>query len=128
MHAQATANALITLTEATKITPGRPSTNCLWRWCRRGVLSRGGERVRLEHRRIGGKIFTAPDWLDEFGLKLAEADTRHFDFCQAAASEAAAKERSVPHRCRRARPPTANHEDLRGVEDAERELDEAGIR
>ncbi len=67
MHAQAAGNPLITLTEATKITPGRPSTNCLWRWCRRGVLSRGGERVRLEHQRIGGKIFTAPDWLEEFG-------------------------------------------------------------
>ena len=49
MHEKAIANPLITLTEAAKITPGRPSTNCLWRWCRRGVLSRGGERVRLEH-------------------------------------------------------------------------------
>lgn len=128
MQAQAVANPLITLTEAAKITPGRPSTNCLWRWCRRGVLSRGGERVRLEHRRIGGKIFTAPDWLDEFGRKLAEADTRHFDLCQAAASEAAAEEPRVPRRRRRAQPPAAEHEDLREVEDAERELDEAGIR
>ncbi len=128
MHGQAVATTLITLTEAAKITPGRPSTNCLWRWCRRGVLSRGGERVRLEHRRIGGKIFTAPDWLEEFGRKLAEADTRHFDLCQAAASAAAAKEPRVPRRRRRAQPPAAEREDLREVEDAERELDEAGIR
>lgn len=128
MHAQAVAKSLITLTEAAKITPGRPSTNCLWRWCRRGVLSRGGERIRLEHRRIGGKIFTASDWLDEFGRKLAEADTRHFDLCQAEASAAAAMEPRIPRRRRRTEPSAADHEDLRDVEDAERELDEEGIR
>lgn len=79
MHAQAVANPLITLTEAAKITPGRPSTNCLWRWCRRGVLSRGGERIRLEHRRIGGKIFTALDWLEEFDdwARLCEKGLRN---------------------------------------------------
>ena len=128
MHAQAVANALITLTEAAKITPGRPSTNCLWRWCRRGVLARGGERVRLEHRRIGGKIFTAPDWLEEFGRKLAEADTRHFDQCEAAAADAATREPRIPQRRRRSQPPRPGHGDLHVVEDAERELDEAGIR
>ncbi len=38
MHEQATVtDDYITLTEATKIAPGRPSTNCIWRWCRRGV-------------------------------------------------------------------------------------------
>jgi len=128
MHALAVANALITLTELAKITPGRPSTNCLWRWCRRGILSRGGERVRLEHRRIGGKIFTAPDWLEEFGRKLAEADTRHFDQCEEAAADAVAREARIPHRRRRSQPPRTEHEDLNVVEDAERELDEAGIR
>jgi hypothetical protein len=128
MHAQAVANALITLTEAAKLMPGRPSTNCLWRWCRRGVLSRGGERIRLEHRRIGGKIFTAPDWLDEFGRKLAEADTRHFDQCGEVAADAAAKEPRIPLRRRRSQRLRPRHEDLHVVEDAERELDEAGIR
>jgi len=128
MHTQTVANALITLTEAAKVTPGRPSTNCLWRWCRRGVLSRGGERVRLEHRRIGGKIFTAPAWLEEFGRKLAEADTRHFDQCEEAAADAAARDPRIPHRRRRSQPPRPGHEDLHVAEDAERELDEAGIR
>jgi hypothetical protein len=128
MHGQAVANALITLTEAAKITPGRPSTNCLWRWCRRGVLSRGGGRVRIEHRRIGGKIFTAPDWLEEFGRKLAEADTRHFDQCEEAAADAAAREPRIPHRRRWSQLLRPGHEDLHVVEDAERELDEAGIR
>ena len=128
MHSQSTAEELITLTEAAKITPGRPSTNCLWRWCRRGVLSRGGERVRLEHRRIGGKIFTAPDWLDEFGRKLAEADTRHFDQCEEAAADAAAREQPVSGRRGRSQPPRPGREDLHAVQDAEQELDQAGIR
>lgn len=128
MHPQAVADALITLTEAAKITPGRPSTNCLWRWCRRGVRSRGGERVRLEHRRIGGKIFTTPDWLDEFGRKLAEADTRHFDHCEEAAADSAAKEPRVPRRRRRSRLPRPGEADSHVMEDAERELDKAGIR
>jgi hypothetical protein len=52
------ANDYITLGEAAKIAPGRPSANCVWRWCRKGVLSRAGQRVRLRHVRIGGKIIT----------------------------------------------------------------------
>ena len=128
MHEQTVATPLITLTEAAKITPGRPSTNSLWRWCRRGVLSRGGERVRLEHRRIGGKIFTSPTWLDEFGRNLAEADTQHFDLCRTASAEAAAKEPRVSRQRKRARSPAVEYQDLREVEEAEQELDEAGIR
>ncbi len=69
----------ISLTQATKIAPGRPSINCVWRWCRRGVMSRSGERIRLTHIRVGGKLFTSSAWLDEFGRRLAEADARHFD-------------------------------------------------
>ena len=69
----------IRLGEAAKIAPGRPSTNCLWRWCRKGVLARSGERVRLQHIRIGGKIFTTAAWLEQFGRALAEADSAHFD-------------------------------------------------
>lgn len=68
----------ITLTQATKITPGRPSTNCLWRWCRRGVLARNGQRIRLEHVRMGGKIFTTPRWVETFGQALADADRDYF--------------------------------------------------
>lgn len=75
----------ITLTQATKITPGRPSTNCLWRWCRKGVVARDGRRVRLQHVRMGGKIFTTPQWLTEFGHEVARADAAHFEQCAAAA-------------------------------------------
>ena len=64
----------LTLSQASKITPGRPSTNCIWRWCRYGVLSRTGERVYLQHIRVGGKVFTRAEWIEDFGRTLAEAD------------------------------------------------------
>jgi hypothetical protein len=72
-------NEHLTLTEAAKLAPGRPSSNCIWRWCRRGVLARGGERIRLEHIRAGGKILTTAAWLATFTKRLAEADTAYFD-------------------------------------------------
>lgn len=77
MHEQR--DQFITLTQAAKIAPGRPSTNCMWRWCRRGVIARSGQRIKLEHIRMGGKIFTTQLWIDAFGRKLAEADAQYFD-------------------------------------------------
>ncbi len=70
---------LITFSKAAQLSPGRPSTNCLWRWARKGVNARSGKRVRLQHIRIGGKIFTRLSWVEEFGRELAEADAAHFD-------------------------------------------------
>src|SRR5438552_464163 len=69
----------ITLGQAASRIPGRPSSNCVWRWCRRGVLGRNGERIRLEHVRLGGRVLTSERWLNEFGAKLAAADMAHFD-------------------------------------------------
>ena len=106
----------LTLTQAAKIAPGRPSTNCLWRWCRRGVRSRGGERVRLQHIRIGGKIYTSARWLDEFGRALAEADQVYFDLEQEPAPE--------PRRPRQPRRPDVVSE---SEEEIDRELEEAGL-
>lgn len=68
----------ITLTEAAKLAPSRPSVNCIWRWCRKGVLARNGERLRMQHVRIGGKLYTNAAWLVEFGQALAQADTEYF--------------------------------------------------
>ena len=70
---------LITLTEAAKLLPGRPSVNCVWRWCRKGVLGRNLEHVHLQHVRMGGKIFTRREWLLEFGKAIATADSAHYD-------------------------------------------------
>jgi len=72
---------LISLGEAAKHSPGRPSANCVWRWCRKGVRARCGQRVRLRHVRVGGKIFTSARWVDEFGQQVAEADAAYFANC-----------------------------------------------
>ena len=118
MHEQ---NEQITLSEAAKIAPGRPSTNCLWRWCRRGVLARTGERVRLQHTRVGGKIFTTAQWLDEFGRRLAEADAAYFELRESDASAPPPRTRPNTRRQR--------YEDHRraSIEQANRELEQAGL-
>jgi hypothetical protein len=67
------------LAKASELLPGRPAVNCIWRWCRRGVLGRNGVRVRLQHIRIGGKIFTSCEWIADFTRQLAESDAAYFD-------------------------------------------------
>jgi hypothetical protein len=52
---------LVTLTEASKILPGRPHISSLWRWHRRGV--RG---VRLETLVVAGRRFTSLESLERF--------------------------------------------------------------
>jgi hypothetical protein len=118
---QSNAETYITLTQAGNIAPGRPSTNCLWRWCRRGVKSRNGEKVRLRHIRIGGKIFTTRRWLDVFGQQLAEADARYFELSEAARGTTS---RSSRHRRNKLR---ADPNREREIEAAAKELEEAGI-
>lgn len=117
MHGQ---EELITITDAANRTPGRPSTNCIWRWCRKGVISRKGERIRLQHVRIGGKLFTAVKWLEEFGQRVAAADAEYFD---------ASQPPSAVCRSRRPGRPPNSHEKQRQeqIDLARRELDAAGI-
>lgn len=73
------ATQYLTLTDAAKLAPGRPSTSCLWRWCRKGVKSKSGVTVRLQHARFGGRVFTTSEWLDDFGKAVAEADRAYFE-------------------------------------------------
>lgn len=110
----------ITLAEAAKITPGRPSTNCMWRWCRRGVLGRNGQRVHLQHVRIGGRIFTTPQWVEDFGKALAEADLVYFRLGEAVPDVTAPprRRRSVSRYAQQRR---------EAYEQATRELEEAGL-
>lgn len=68
----------LSLSQAAKRVPSRPSTCSLWRWCRRGVKSRNGERVYLEHVRIGGQVFTTERWLVSFFEDTATADNEYF--------------------------------------------------
>lgn len=68
----------VDLTMAAKLFPGDPSTACIWRWCRKGVKGRNGERVKLQHVRSGGKLFTTRQWADEFLAAIRQADDQHF--------------------------------------------------
>lgn len=58
----------LTLGEAAKTLPTRPSTQTLFRWCTRGC--RG---VKLESLRFGRRIVVTPEALDKFARELAEA-------------------------------------------------------
>ena len=63
--------------------PNRPHVSALWRWCRLGIRGRGGDRVRLEHTRIGMRLYDClrprSASLADFGRRLEEADREHFD-------------------------------------------------
>lgn len=107
----------LTLVQTARAAPSRPSPHCLWRWCRQGVKSRAGERIRLRHVRIGGKIFTKTEWVEEFGLRLAEADAKHFDLGE--------HELSTPKVTRLRSPGEAQRQ--AHLEKVERELEEAGL-
>lgn len=119
---------LISLNEAPEHVSGRPSISAIWRWCRRGVLARNGQRIRLEHRRIGGKIYTSAPWLDAFTKALTDADTAYFAAKQDAPDGAAprAAEFDAPKRPRnRRRPkPVSDPDRQRHVAD---ELDKENI-
>lgn len=64
----------LTLTEAARLTPRRPTAGTIWRWARRGVRARDGRTIRLQHVRVGGRVYTSEQWLRSFFAELAEAD------------------------------------------------------
>lgn len=35
--------------------------------------------MRLQHVRLGGRLYTTERWLEEFGQRLANADIEHFE-------------------------------------------------
>jgi len=72
-------NDHISLSAAAALCPGRPSANALWRWARRGIKSRGGGCIKLNHVRVGGKLFTSAEALHKFFADVAAADAAYFD-------------------------------------------------
>ncbi len=72
-----TDEALITLAQAANTLPNRPHRATVWRWARKGVLARDGERVYLRVRRYGGCVFTTAMWLAEFAEAVTSADERY---------------------------------------------------
>lgn len=78
------ADEVLSLSEAAAAVPtlkGRKKLHpsSIWRWCRRGVKTRTGTRVRLRHARYGGTLGVKRADLDAFFKELAEADLAHFD-------------------------------------------------
>lgn len=69
----------LTLAEAAKQTPGRPSSATIWRWIRRGLLAGNGRRIHLEHLRAGRRVLVPVDALDRFLAELAAADRERFE-------------------------------------------------
>ena len=52
---------MLTLTQAAKLLPGRPSVVTLWRWRSKGVKGR-----KLETVAIGGRTYTSREALERF--------------------------------------------------------------
>ena len=77
MEAQARDNELIDMKAAAKLVPTKPSPAAVWRWCRKGIVARNGERIYLEHRRYGRRLFTTKAALEAFAKATAEADNEH---------------------------------------------------
>lgn len=109
---------LISLTEATehypKVRGKRPHVSAVWRHARVGIKARNGERIKLEHIRFGGRVYTSREALRRFGQRVAEADAQHFD--SRSAAEVSIGERPTPPKRRE-----------KQVRDAERFLDETGV-
>ena len=88
----------VTLAQAAANCHTRPHVSAVWRWARRGIKSAAGTRVRLEHIRIGGRIYTSLGALDRFFQAVADADLEHF--ADKPSSEPALSERSSEQRDR----------------------------
>lgn len=68
----------IHLKRAAKLTPEPVHPSAPWRWMRRGILARNGERIYLEGVRVGGKLMTSKQAMERFFAAVAEADAEHF--------------------------------------------------
>lgn len=95
----------ISLREAITRIPGRPHFSTVWRWARRGVLTRSGDRVRLRTWKVGSQLYTTPTEIERFITAITEADDAEY---AAQAGEVSELRR-------------------RQIEDAEQRCDSAGV-
>jgi len=64
----------LTLAEAAQLLPRPPVSATLWRWCVKGFYIRYVDKIiRLRHVRIGRKMFTTEEWLEQFVDDLSAA-------------------------------------------------------
>ncbi|MBI1190042.1 MAG: hypothetical protein GC200_05095 [Tepidisphaera sp.] len=80
----------------------------IWRWCRKGIKARSGQRVYLKHIRSGRRLLTTQTWLDEFHADLTRED--HAGLATGASVE-----------------PKPDTQSVSAVADAQAELAAAGI-
>ena len=111
-------NALVSLSTAAKHCPGRPNASTLWRWARKGIKARSGVRIRLEHMRVGGKIFVTIESLSRFFENVAAADIEYF--------EKQSEEKSHLHEQHKNKPVTRSKRDNQ-IQQAEAFLREEGL-
>lgn len=102
---------LLTLTEASQALPRvggkRPHPSSLWRWHRTGI-----QGIHLECIRMGRRLLTSREALVRFTQQLAQRDDRH-----------------CPTRPRSSNDePRTDKQRARAIEDAERELADAGFK
>lgn len=63
---------LLTLGEACRLLPRKPSPATLWRWRTKGILI-GKQRIKLECVRVGGQWCTTADAMAEFLQRQTKA-------------------------------------------------------
>jgi len=88
---------VISIADAAQRLPGRPSVRTVWRW-----LDRGCRKTQLESILIGGRRYTSVEAVDRFLTAINEPDVKR-------ASPATTAKRQ------------------RAIDQAERELQEAGL-
>jgi len=93
----------LSLDDAAALLPGSPGRVTVWRWCRRGVRTRGGTRRHLGHVRLGRRLFTRKAWLMDFAREVAAADqaAMHADDRRQRACAARQREKRARKRTRR---------------------------
>lgn len=62
-------DSLLTLAEASKLFPHRPSRSCLWRW----LNGKGRRGLRLESVVVGGRRLTSREAVADFVVKTTAA-------------------------------------------------------
>ncbi len=71
-------DTLLSLTQVARRFPHKPDPSSVWRWCRVGVKSRAGQRIKLGCIRAGGRVYVPAVAVDIFVRELAEADNAYF--------------------------------------------------
>ena len=56
----------------------QPHLASVWRWCRKGLMARNGQRIHLRHTRIGRRVVVPADAVVEFLDALSVADAAYF--------------------------------------------------